>query len=605
MYLRHSTKRKDGKAHMYWRLVRSVRRNGKVVQETVAQLGELDAQGRARARDLALMMTGRSSGQGDLFEAPRPSSETVAVRLDQMRVERGRAFGDVWLGYTLWRALKLDTLCEELLPVGRETVPWSSVAAILTIARLCEPSSELHVAEDWYRKTALEDILGVPSEHLDDNRLYRTLDKLLPHKEDFEKHLKQRYGELFDIDYDLLLYDVTSTYFEGLCESNPQAKRGYSRDHRPDCKQVCIALVVTRDGIPLGYEVFAGNRTDVTTVEEMVGTMEARFGVAKRIWVMDRGMTSAENIEWLQRTERRYLIGTPKSELKRWRAAIVDAKEWREVRDGLEVKFCQSPEGGETFVLCRSVERREKERAMHERFCERIERDLASLGRRLAKARKPLERGPIERQLGRMLGRNSRAAGRYQIRVVEDASIASGLRLEWSARPEWDDWARHSEGCYVLRTNVKDFTPEELWKIYIQLTEAESAFRVHKSDLGLRPIWHHKEKRVQAHIFVCFLAYAMWKTLEKWQERAGLGNSPRTLFDELRRIQCTDVVLPLADTSKREARIRCVVRPDKSQAYLLDRLGLRLPDRLRISKSMRNVVPTFAPNYLKTGDLTP
>jgi transposase len=603
MYLRHSTRRKDGKTHTYWRLVRSVRRNGKVVQETVAQLGELDEHGRADARDLALAMTGRSSAQRELFEEPRPALQRVAVRLDQVRVERGRAFGDVWLGYTLWRALKLDALCAELMPPGRETVPWAPVVELLAIARLCEPSSELHVAEDWFRKTALGDMLGVPSEHLDDNRLYRALDVLLPHKETFEKHLKQRYGELFQLDYDLLLYDVTSTYFEGLCPINPQAQRGYSRDHRPDCKQVCIALVVTRDGMPLGYEVFAGNRTDVTTVEEIVETMEARFGVAQRIWVMDRGMTSADNIEWLQQTGRQYLIGTPKSELKKWRAAIADAKDWQQVRDGLEVKFCASADGDETFVLCRSVERREKERAMHERFCERIEEKLGSLSRRLASARKLLERGPIERQLGRLLGRNSRAAGRYQIQVAEDLTRASGLRLDWSAQPEWEDWARHSEGCYVLRTNVAGFSPDELWKIYIQLTEAESAFRVHKSDLGLRPIWHHKEKRVQAHIFVCFLAYAMWKTLEKWQERAGLGNNPRTLFEELRRIQCNDVVLPLADAPEREARIRCVVRPDKSQSCLLGRLGLRLPERLRIPDPMRNVVPTFDANSLKSGEL--
>jgi len=603
MYLRHSMRRKDGKTHTYWRLVRSVRRNGKVVQETVAQLGELDEHGRASARDLAFAMTGRNGAQRELFEESRPPPQKVAVRLDQVRVERGRAFGDVWLGYTLWRALKLDALCAELMPKGREAVPWAAVVEILAIARLCEPSSELHVAEDWFRKTALQDMLGVPSEHLDDNRLYRALDVLLPHKAAFEKHIKQRYGELFALDYDLLLYDVTSTYFEGLCATNLQAQRGYSRDHRPDCKQVCIALVVTRDGMPLGYEVFAGNRTDVTTVEQIVETMEARFGVAQRIWVMDRGMTSAENIEWLQQTGRRYLIGTPKSELKKWRAAIIDAKDWQQVREGLEVKFCASPQGGETFVLCRSVERREKERAMHERFCARIEDKLASLARRLEHVRRPLERGPIERQLGRVLGRNSRAAGRYQIAVVEDSTRASGLRLDWRQRPEWDDWARHSEGCYVLRTNVRDFTAEELWKIYIQLTEAESAFRVHKSDLGLRPVWHHLEKRVQAHIFVCFLAYAMWKTLEKWQERAGLGNSPRTIFDELRRIQCNDVVLPLADKPGREARIRCVVRPDKSQAYLLGRLGLRLPERLHVPHPMQNVVPTFEAKYAKSKEL--
>ncbi|HUO70617.1 MAG TPA: IS1634 family transposase [Solirubrobacteraceae bacterium] len=580
VYLRHSIKRKDGKTHTYWRLVRSVRRGRKVVQETIANLGELDAQGRAKAKQLLREMTGRTE-QRELFEAVETGPETVAVRLDRVRLERGRTFGDVWLGWTLWRALRLDELCQELMPEGREAVPWSTMAAVLVLARLCEPSSELHIAEDWYRRTALEDMLGVPAGVVNDDRLYRALDELLPHKVRLEQHIRKRLGELFSLDYDLLLYDVTSTYFEGQVAGNAQAQRGHSRDHRPDCKQVCIALVVTREGIPLGYEVFAGNRVDVTTVEEIVGTMEARYGMANRIWVMDRGMTSADNVAWLQQTGRRYLIGTSKSELKRFSREIAEARDWKAVREGIEAKLCESPDGTETFILCRSVERREKERAMHGRFAARIEEGLTSLGRRIEHSRAPLDRGPLERQLGRLLGRNSRAAGRYLVRLVEDETLPARLRLEWSARPEWDDWARHSEGCYVLRTNVTDWTSEDLWRTYVQLTEAEAAFRIHKSDLSLRPVWHHKAERAQAHILVCFLAYVLWKTLEQWQKRAGLGNSPRTILEELGRIQSTDVVLPLAENAARELRIRCVVRPDKAQAALLDRLGLRLPERLR------------------------
>ncbi len=580
MYLRHSVRRKDGKRHVYWRLVRSVRRNGKVVQETVAQLGELDAEGRAKAKALARQITGRGH-QRELFEPRELDDAPVAVRLKQLRLERGRAFGDVWLGWTLWRALRLDELCGEILGRGREALPWAQIASILVIARLCEPSSELHIAEDWYRRTALEDLLGVPVERVNEDRLYRALDRLLPHKQAIERHLVQRLGELFDLSYDLLLYDVTSTYFEGLAERNPLAQRGHSRDHRPDCKQVCIALVVTREGMPLGYEVFAGNRTDVTTVEEIVETMEKRYGIANRVWVMDRGMSSAENVAWLQETKRRYLIGTPKSELKKWSREIAEAKDWRTVREGVEAKLCAGPEGPETFLLCRSADRREKERAMHERFAQRIEARLESLARRLERSRKRLERGPLDRQIGRILGQNSRAAGRYQIRLEEDATRGSGLRLVWSAKPDWDEWAQHSEGTYVLRTNVREWSEEELWRTYIQLTEAEAAFRIHKSDLSIRPIWHQKKERVQAHILVCFLAYVLWKTLEQWQQRAGLGNSPRTVLEELGRIQSTDVVLPLADGSRRALRIRCVVRPDKAQGLLLDRLGLRLPERLR------------------------
>jgi transposase len=573
--------RKNGKAHRYWRLVRSVRRNGKVVQETVAQLGDLDAEGHARAKVLARQITGRSE-QRELFETAAGSDTTASVRVDRIHVERGRSFGDVWLGWRLWQALKLDELCAEILPRGREQVPWSTMAAVLVIARLCEPSSELHIAEDWYRRTALEDLLGLAADRVNDDRLYRALDQLLPHKEAIEQHLVKRLGELFDLSYDLLLYDVTSTYFEGQAERNPLAQRGHSRDHRPDCKQVCIAMVVTREGMPLGYEVFAGNRTDVTTVEEIVETMEARYGIAQRVWVMDRGMSSVENVSWLQETRRRYLIGASKGELKKWSREIADARDWHSVRDGVEAKLCRGPDGAETFLLCRSADRRKKERAMHERFSKRIEERLESLGRRISRSRKRLDRETIGRQIGRILAQNSRAAGRYQIHVVDDPAQSSGLRLNWKAKPEWDDWASHSEGAYVLRTNIHDWSEEDLWRTYIQLTEAEAAFRIHKSDLSIRPVWHHKAERVQAHILVCFLAYVLWKTLEQWQRRAGLGNSPRTILEEIGRIQSTDVVLPLADEPRRALRIRCVVRPDEAQAMLLDRLGLRLPERLRV-----------------------
>ena len=583
MYLRHTTRVKDGKAHTYWRLVRSVRMGRKVRQQTVAHLGELDAEGRARAKALARTITGERE-QADLFGPDSTPQAAVRIHLDRVRVERGRTFGDVWLAWTLWRALRLDTVLDQLLPPGREDVPWATMAAVLVMARLCEPSSELHVAEDWYRRTALEDLLGLPAPLVNDDRCYRALDRLLPHKTALEQHLVARLGELFALDYDLLLYDVTSTYFEGQAAHNPLAQRGHSRDHRPDCRQVCVALVVTREGMPLGYELFAGNRTDVTTVKEIVGTMETRYGMAQRIWVMDRGMTSAANLAWLRQTGRRYLVGTPKSELRRWAPQLAEAQDWHTVRDGVDAKRCPGPEGTETFVLIRSSERREKEHAMHARFQARIEAGLTRLAGRLAHARRPLERGPVERQIGRLLAANSRAASRYTVLVEPDAAVAAGVRVTWAVRPEWDAWSRDSDGCYVLRSNIADWSPEDLWRTYIQLTEAEAAFRIHKSDLAIRPIWHQREDRVKAHIFVCFLAYVLWKTLEQWQQRAGLGHSPRTILEELRRIQSTDVVLPTADG--RTLRLRCVVRPDPAQARLLDRLGLDLPERLRIRSSV-------------------
>jgi transposase len=577
MYLRHTTVRKSGKAHTYWRLVRSVRHGSKVRQETVAHLGELDAKGRAKASALAKHFLGRKTAQLEFFDdAP---SQPLPVRLDQVHVERSRGFGDVWLGFVLWKALGLDDFCREAFPSGRETVSWADTAAILAIARLCEPSSELHIAESWYRRTALEDLLGVPTDRVEETRLYRALDRLLPHKRALEAHLKQRFGELFALDYDLLLYDVTSTYFEGEARSNPQAQRGYSRDNRPDCKQVCIGLVVTRDGYPLGYEIFDGNRVDVTTVEEIVEEMETRYGKAGRVWVMDRGMVSEDNLQWLREGRRRYLVGTPRSELKKWERELVDREGWQDVRDGLEVKICPGPEGEEAFLLCRSVDRQTKEKAMHERFRKRIEERLESLGRRLENARKAANLSQVERQIGRVLERNRRAAGAFRIEVKKDARRPSGLRLRWSVKEEWSEWARLTEGTYILRSNVTDWSAEELWRTYTQLSEAEAAFRIQKSELKIRPVWHQRAERVQAHILVCFLAFAMWKTLEGWQKRAGLGASPRTVLEEMRRIQSVDVVLPLDDG--RRMTLRCVVRPDKAQAALLDRLGLELPRRLR------------------------
>jgi transposase len=580
VYLRHTTRRKDGKSHVYWQLVRSVRRGRKVVQETVAQLGELDAEGRARAEALARSIAGRACefSQGQLFDRTEPKG-SAPVKLDAVRLERSRSFGGVWLGWFLWRALKLDELCEALLASKRETVGWAEVVAILVIGRLCEPSSELHVAERWYRTTVLEDLLGVSTERIYDERLYRALDRLLPHKEAIEQHLVKRLGELFELDYDLLLYDITSTYFEGVADPMI-AKRGYSRDHRPDCVQVNIALVVTREGMPLGYEIFAGNTTDVSTVKPIVESMEERFGKVNRVWVMDRGMVSAENIAWLNATGRRYVIGTARAELGRWAKEIADKTAWRQIREDIEVKICRGPDGSETFLLCRSASRMEKEKAMHERFSQRIEAGLQSLARRIEKSRTQLDRGALERQIGRLLERNCRASARYSITISEHRSVPAGLKLRWSTRPEWNHWANLSEGTYILRSNIHDWTDEELWKTYIQLSEAEAAFRIHKSDLCIRPIWHHKQDRIKAHVLICFLAYVLWKTLQQWQSRAGLGHSPRTILTELSRIHSADIVLPLADASNRELRLRCVVRPDREQALLLQRLGLTLPERL-------------------------
>lgn len=588
MYLRHTRVRKNGKTHTYWLLVRSVRVGGKVRQEVVATLGKLDAKGRRRARAYADKITGRRL-QPSLFE---PREEAVAdiesVQLKAVRIERARRFGDVYLGLALWHALQLDDAFDRLIPEGREDIRWSSLAAALVICRLCMPSSELNLAEDLYRQTALDDLLGIPEAKINDDRLYRTLDRVIVHKDAIEQHLRNRLGEMFGIKYDLLLYDVTSTYFEGLALANPQAQRGHSRDHRPDCKQVCIALVVTREGIPLAHEVFDGNRVDVTTVKEIVGKIESRFGTADRVWVMDRGMASEENLKWLREGGRRYVIGAVRSDLRRFEQKIVEAKDWQRIRDDIEVKLCPSPDGDETYILCRSEARKEKDKAIVSRFSERLRVLLDRLQRRLVASKKPVDRDRVNRQIGRMLGKHSRAANCFVVTVRDSKTNASGLQLIVQENKDWSRWTERRAGCYLLRSNVANWTEEELWRTYIQLTEAESAFRIQKSDLSIRPVWHQREDRVRAHIFVCFLGYVLWKTLEQWQSHAGLGNSPRNILEELRQVQSADVVLPIVDG--REHKIRCVIKPNESQAALLDRLGIDLPRRLAIPKALEGVV---------------
>jgi transposase len=326
--------------------------------------------------------------------------------------------------------------------------------------------------------------------------------------------------------------------------------------------------------------VFAGNTHDATTVQRIVETMEARHGTVGKVWIMDRGMASADNVAWLRETGRRYILGTPKSELRKWAPALAEKTHWREIREGIEVKLCAAPDGEqETFILCRSKDRRDKEKAMHERFSARIEQALAKLQARIAKLQKRLNRDAINRQIGRLLQRNQRAAARFAIEL-KHAENPAGCALEVSIQDSFDQWAALSEGAYLLRSNVTDWSDEKLWKAYIQLTQAEAAFRIQKDQLSIRPIWHQREDRVQAHILVCFLAFVLWKTLELWQERAGLGNSPRTLLEELARIQAHDVILPTHTHG--EIRLRCVTQPDAAQAALLDRLGIVLPKRIRV-----------------------
>jgi len=576
MFLRPYYRWRDGQREAYWALVESYRTERGPRQRTVAYLGLMDEAGRLGVEQAAHPQP--PTTQQPLFSEAQAEPRFVEIDRTRVRVENCRQFGAPWLALELIKRLGLHEFLERTLAVRQEHVPWSLTALILVIARFCEPSSELHIAEHFYRQSALCDLLGVPVDKVDDNRLYRGLDELLPHKPALEVFLKQRFGELFAIEYDLLLYDVTSTYFEGQAKANPLAKHGYSRDHRPDCKQVCIGLVVTRCGLPLGYEVFAGNRHDSTTLEEIVETMEARYGQAQRIWALDRGMVSEDNLDFLKAGQRQYIVGTPKSQLKRFEQQLA-GQDWHAIREGLEVKLCPCPDGGsETYILCRSRDRREKEQAMHARFEKRLEEGLTKIAAGCLKRRQDV--ATISRRVGRLLGQNTRAAGLFDIQVL--AAENGAATIEWKKVETWRAWARLSEGSYVLRTNVSGWSDEDLWRAYIQLTDAETAFRIQKSDLSLRPVWHQKEDRVLAHILVCFLAYVLWKMLGQLCQKAGLGNEPRRVLDELSELRVVDVVLPTKDG--REIRTRCVTQPNDHQRILLERLGLELPGHLHLKE---------------------
>lgn len=596
MFLRRNRRLVAGEYYEYWTLVKTVRTANGPRQELVATLGKepgLENRTRHGWEQVADLLEGRTPAvQGELGRplsgAPQP--QWAQVDLSGVRVERVREFGQIYLALSLWRRLGLHTLLKEIIVAGEEDVPWELTACILTVARFCGQRSELEVAERWYADSALEDLLGVPFGQVNDARLYRGLDVLHAHKDRLCTHLLERYRSWFGVQFEFLLYDVTSTYFEGQALANEKAARGYSRDHRPDCKQVNIGLVVTPEGLPIGYEIFAGNTADVTTVEAMVELMEKKYGQAQRIWVMDRGMISEDNLDFLRARQARYLVGTPKSQLKTFEAQLLEKENWTEVQAGVEVKRVAHPDGAsdEQYVLCRSSARREKEAAMIELARKRLRAQLdkthAALQKRPAK-----DPGVIERRIGRWLGRFPAAERLIEVTVARNAAgQACGLQI--TERAERSAWAAHAHGAYLLRTNCPETDPAQLWRWYMQLSQAEDAFRISKSDLNLRPVFHRKTERVEAHILVCFLTLALWRTLEMWMHGKGLGDCARQLLKEVATVRSLDVVLPVKENGSeqpREVRLRVVARPDRAVAELLVRLGLDLPS---VPKAVQNVV---------------
>ena len=596
MFLRPNRRSKDGKAHIYWSLVETVRTSDGPRQRTLCYLGELNSS--ARARWLKTIKVFNEQGEAQqlkLFpshvEPPADDPQVARVLLNKVRLERTRQFGACWLGLELWKRLELDRFFEEAVDKQEVDVPWSRIAAVLAINRLCAPGSELAIEERWYPSTALDDLLGIEEGKINDTRLYRCLDQILAHKTKLERHLKQRYGELFGAEFDVLLYDLTSTYVEGAAQKNPMMRRGYSRDHRSDCEQMVIALIVNSEGFPFSYETFDGNRADVSTMETILRMVERKYGKARRIWVFDRGIVSEENLAALGKRGGQYLVGTPRSQMKQFEPELLK-DDWIQVRPAVEVKKVAIPQGEETYILCRTQGRKEKEKAMRSRFSRRMEDALQRLARTIETGRLK-DRHKMERRLGRIQASHPQVNDLYEVAVRE---TPQGVRLHWAIKEDRQFWRGLREGAYLLRTNLQAGTAEELWSRYMQLTEAEASFRALKSELSIRPLFHQLERRVKAHVMVAFLGYALWVTLKHLLKRrpaivpqpsrSGINNAqPLSVMKALAllsTLQSADIILPTTDGQ--EIRLRRITQPTAEQKSLLQQLGLGLPERFELNR---------------------
>jgi transposase len=592
MFLRPHTRSKDGKEHTYWSLVETVRTAQGPRQRTVCYLGELN--GSAQARWLKTIQVFNEQGEEEqlrLFpaqiEPPGDDPQVARVLVNRVRLERTRQFGACFLGWELWKRLGLDQFFEQAVDEDAADVPWSRVAALLAINRLCAPGSELAIEQRWYPCTALDDLLEIEEGKINDTRLYRCLDRILPHKTKLEQHLKDRYGALFGAEFDLLLYDLTSTYVEGAAEKNAMMRRGYSRDHRPDCEQMVIALIVNQEGFPYSYETFDGNRADVSTMETILRMVERKYGKARRIWVLDRGIVSEENLAAIRQRSGQYLVGTPRSQMKQFEAELLK-EDWTRVRPEVEIKKVSIPQGEETYILCRTAGRKEKEQAIRSRFSASMEKALNSLQKTIAQGRLK-DRNKMERRLGKIEARHPSVHDLYDVSIRE---TNEGVRLVWQIGEDRKNWRTAREGAYLLRTNLQADTAQQLWAKYMQLTEAEASFRALKSELSIRPLFHQLESRVKAHVMVAFLGYALWVTLKHLLQRraplepkpttSGVENaqplSPMKALSLLSTLQSADIVLPTTDG--REIRLRRVTEPSAEQKTLLHQLDLTLPERL-------------------------
>jgi transposase len=597
MFLRRYSRLVAGKKLTYYALVESVRTDAGPRQRVVAHLGELNHDEERRwQRTVVFHNRQGETHQLQLFpdDASVPLADdpqVVRIKLDSVGWTNARNFGDVWLARWLWQYLKLDEIVHRHIPVGQHTVRPADVIAIEVINRLCAPCSEFALAEHWYAATGLADLLGVSDDAITKDRLYRMLDAVLQAKEPIEDDLQAQGGSLFNVEHDLLLYDLTSTYFEGLAEDNDLAQRGYSRDHRSDCKQIVLALVVTRGGFPLAHLALAGNTQDGDTVATLVTKVENRFGKSRRVWVMDRGMISKKNLAFLSKPDRRYLIALRRSSLKKFHKQLTQGR-WQRLADNDAVEVQAVRRGRLTYVLARSLPRQRKERAIRRRQLLHLHAGLKKLQRRIAHGRLK-NRDKMLEALGRLKGKCPKATPLLQLPTLSEQPTT----LTWSWKVAKIKAVLAYDGAYVLRTNQPGWPVEELWETYMQLTVVEKAFRVLKSELLLRPVWHHYSNRTEAHVFICVLAYALWKTLDYLLKRAGLQTligkpdpsrpnaspqprpmTPEVALRELRKIQIGDILLETTDGQK--LALRRVARPDAEQRRILEALQLEIPERL-------------------------
>jgi transposase len=576
MFLRHKIRRKDGKEHRYWSIVENRRvSGGRTVQRQVLYLGEInDSQQAAWCRSIeALDENSPDRRQIALFPedraAPALDCDVVHVKLSGLRLCRPRQWGACWLACELWDQLQLDDFWSPRLPPSRQGTRWLNVLKTLVAYRLIDPGSEWRLHRQWYERSAIADLLGEDFALAQKDTLYRCLDKLLAHKSELFSFLRQRWQMLFQADFEVLLYDLTSTYFESVPPEAGKRRFGHSRDHRSDCVQVVIALIVTPQGFPLAYEVMPGNTSDKTTLHDFLARIEAQYGKARRTWVMDRGIPTEEVLAEMRNAETPtyYLVGTPRGRLSQLEKDFL-SQPWADVRDAVHVKLVEH--GGELYILARSDGRRDKEQAMRRRRLKKLVKRLHEL------RQQKLTRDQLLLKLG--AARKEAGPGAYRLIDIQlpgnDQPVTPEtfcFKLNWNKLRE----ARRREGSYLLRSNLTDSDPTKLWTFYLQLVEVEQAFKELKGDLAVRPIYHQTDARIEAHIFVAFLAYCLQATLKQRLRSLAPGLTPRAMLDKMAAIQMVDVHLPTTDG--RTVLLSRYTEPEPDQLLLLRRLKMDLP----------------------------